>query len=139
MSSSEDNDSGAEEATLNGDEINGRAHTPTQTSNEDSTLLEGGRIVELLQEEGEVASTPPQVGNGINRYKVAQEIDSPSEDGSLDALPRRTGSPIDSLLSIPDDSPSVQVGKARNIYLFTDSRRRVLSSLLLVEVVYYPQ
>lgn len=112
MSSSEDNDSGAEEATLNGDEINGRAHTPTPTSNEDGPLPAGGRIVELLQEERDSASTPPQLGNGINHYKAVQQIDSPSEDRSPHALPRRTGSPIDSLLSVPDDSPSVQVGKA---------------------------
>jgi hypothetical protein len=112
MSSSEDNDSGAEEATLNGDEINGRAHTPTPDSKEDGTPLAGGRIVELFQEERESASTPPQLGNGTNRYKTVQHIDSPSEDGSLEALPRRSRSPIDSLLSVPDDSPSVQVCKA---------------------------
>ncbi len=112
MRSSEDNDSGAEEATLNGDEINGRALTPTQISNEDGTLPAGGRIVELLQEERDSASTPPRLGNGINHYKNVKQIDSPSEYGSPDALPRRTGSPIDSLLSVPDDSPSVQVGKA---------------------------
>ncbi len=112
MSSSEENDSGAEETTLNGDEINGRAHTPTQASNKDGILPARGRIAELLQEERESASTPSQFGNGINHYKAAQERDSPSEDASPDALPRRTGSPIDSLLSVPDDSPSVQVGKA---------------------------
>jgi hypothetical protein len=112
MSSSEDNDSGAEEATLNGDEINGRAHTPTPDSKEDGTPPAGGRIVELFQEERESASTPPQLGNGTNRYKTVQHINSPSEDGSLEALPRRSGSPIDSLLSVPDDSPSVQVCKA---------------------------
>src|ERR1035441_3825556 len=110
--SSEDNDSGAEEATLNGDELNGGQVTPTQTSNENGSPAAGGRIAELLQEERKGASTPPQLGNGINRYKAIQQIESPSEDGSLDALPRRPDSPVDSMLSVPDDSPSVQVGQA---------------------------
>jgi vacuolar protein sorting-associated protein 8 len=110
--SSEDNDSGAEEATLNGDELNGGQVTPTQTSNENGTAPAGGRIAELLQEEREGASTPPQLGNGVNRYKAIRQIETHSEDGSLDALPRRADSPVDSMLSVPDDSPSVQVGQA---------------------------
>ena len=32
---------------------------------------------------------------------------------SVDALPRRVGSPLDSMLSGPDDTPSVQVRHAR--------------------------
>jgi hypothetical protein len=110
--SSEDNDSGAEEATLNGDELNGGQVTPTQTSNENGIAPAGGRIAELLQEEREGASTPPQLGNGINRYKAIQQMETPSEDGSLDPIPRRADSPVDSMLSIPDDSPSIQVGQA---------------------------
>jgi hypothetical protein len=111
MSSSEDNDSGAEEATLNGDEINGRAHTPTQSTTTGGTIPAGG-IAELLQEERDAAPTPQQLGNGINHYKAVLQADDASEDGSLEATPRRAESPIDSLLSVPDDSPSVQVGKA---------------------------
>jgi hypothetical protein len=113
MSSSEDNDSGAEEATLNGDEVNGRAHTPTQSTYKDGAIPAGG-IAEVLQEERDAAPTPQQLGNGINHYRAIQQADSASEDGSLEATLRRTGSPIDSLLSVPDDSPSVQVGKATN-------------------------
>lgn len=104
--SSEENDSGAEEATINGDTYNREEHIADA---EDVPSFIGGRISELLQEEREGASTPQPLGNGINRYKAAQQVESASEDGSLEALPRRTGSPIDSLLSIPDDSPSVQV------------------------------
>jgi hypothetical protein len=115
-SSSVDNDSGAEERTINGDDINGNAHTPTQTSNgngnENRTQLAAGRITELLQEERGNATTPEPLGNGTNRYKAAKELDTASEDESLDALPRRAGSPIDSILSIPDDSPSIQVRNA---------------------------
>jgi hypothetical protein len=109
-SSSVDNDSGAEEATINGDEINGNSHTPTQISNGNGTPLTGGRIAELLKEEREGATTPEPLGNGTNRYKATQDLEITSEDGSLDALPKRAASPIESMLSIPDDSPSVQVG-----------------------------
>jgi len=109
-----DNDSGAEEATINGDEINGNSHTPTQMSNGNGTRLTGGRIAELLKEEREGATTPEPLGNSTNRYKATEDLDVTSEDGSLDALPRRAASPIDSMLSIPDDSPSVQVGSQHN-------------------------
>ena len=104
-----DNDSGAEEETINGDAINGdRAETPTE-NDENGSQARGGRIVELLREELEEVTTPPPLGNGTNVYKELQHMDSPSEDGSIDALPKRSGSPIDSLLSIPDDTPSIQV------------------------------
>lgn len=108
-SSSVDNDSSAGEETINGDTIDGaRAETPTEY-NQNGSQARGGRIVELLQEELEEVTTPPPLGNGTNVYKGFQHTDSPSEDGSVDALPKRSGSPIDSLLSIPDDTPSIQV------------------------------
>jgi hypothetical protein len=108
MSSSSENDSGAEEDTINGDVTNGEQHAVAEEESEERASGDG-RIVELLQEEREGASTPQKVGNGTNRYKAAQPAESASEDGSMDTLPRRAGSPIDSVLSIPDDSPSVQV------------------------------
>lgn len=104
-----ENGSGAEEATINGDDVNGGEHTPTINA-EENVRPAAGRIVELLEEARDDAPTPEHLGNGTNRYKAARQIDSPSEDESLDALPLRAGSPIDSLLSVPDDSPSVQVG-----------------------------
>ncbi|CZR55254.1 related to VPS8-vacuolar sorting protein, 134 kD [Phialocephala subalpina] len=103
--SSEENNSGAEEATVNGDTYNG---TEDVADIENGPSPTEGHISELLQEEREGASTPQQLGNGVNRYKAAQQLKSASEDGSFDTLPRRTGSPVDSLLSVPDDSPSVQ-------------------------------
>jgi hypothetical protein len=113
-SSSVENDSGADEDTINGDAIIGTEHTAPAESNGNGTQQAGGRIAELLQEAREGASTPPQqLGNGTSRYKAAHQVESASEDGSLEAPPKRTGSPIDSILSIPDDSPSVQVGLAR--------------------------
>lgn len=108
-SSSVDNESGAEGESVNGDIIIADgAETPTE-NNENGTQARGGRIVELLQEEREEVTTPPPLGNGTNVYKEIRYLNSPSEDGSVDTLPKRTGSPIDSLLSIPDDTPSVQV------------------------------
>ncbi|TVY14052.1 Vacuolar protein sorting-associated protein 8-like [Lachnellula arida] len=107
MSSSSENDSGAEEDTINGDIANGGQHAAADE--ESSGGREGeGRIVELLQEEQEDAPTPQKLGNGTNRYRATEPVESASEDGSMNAVPRRTGSPIESLLSIPDDSPSVQ-------------------------------
>ena len=105
-------DSSAEEGTINGDEVAGNEHTATVETNENGTHPISGRIVELLQQERDNASTPQQLGNGTNRYKNAQNIDGASEDGSLEALPRRAGSPVD---SIPDDSPSVQVTRLHRI------------------------
>jgi hypothetical protein len=105
-SSSADNDSGAEEDTINGDAKSAGSHTPTQEGIANGTQAAGGRILELLGEERDDAPTPEPLGNGINRYKKVPRIDDISEDGSSDALPRRPESPAD---SIPDDSPSVQV------------------------------
>lgn len=137
-SSSVENDSGAEEATINGDDHDGGEHTPTRTVDGYGRPAQG-RIVELLEEARDDAPTPDQLGNGTNRYKVARQIDSPSEDESLDALPRRAGSPIDSLLSVPDDSPSVQVGLGNiNWGLFFNSMRRARYYHHLVEAVYFP-
>ncbi|TVY35321.1 Vacuolar protein sorting-associated protein-like protein [Lachnellula subtilissima] len=108
MSSSSENDSGAEEDTINGDVANGGQHAAADE--ESNSGREGeGRIVELLREEQEGAPTPPQkLGNGTNRYTATEPVESASEDGSMDTVPRRAASPIESLLSIPDDSPSVQ-------------------------------
>lgn len=107
-SSSSEDDSGVEEATINGDDWNDTANTPTEI---DHGSPAAGRIVELLEEAREAAPTPERLGNGLNRYKAAQQQDSTSEDGSVDAVPGRAGSPMDSVLSIPDDPPSVQVGQ----------------------------
>jgi hypothetical protein len=72
------------------------------------------------KEERDAAPTPQQLGKGGNRYKAAQQMDNESENGSSEALPRRAGSPIDSLLSIPDDSPSVQVQQPQFVQESTD-------------------
>lgn len=112
MTPPSENSSGAEEETVDGQDVleNGFADTPQDVDAEDVEHLVGGRIAELLQEErDEGILTPQKLGNGT-KYKQPQDIENASEDGSVGVPPRRISSPIDSVLSIPDDSPSVQVG-----------------------------
>lgn len=69
-------------------------------------------ISDLLEEERQQDSTLPSEENGLaHRYKklAEEEAEATSDNGSVDALPRRAGSPVDSMVSIPDRSPSVQV------------------------------
>lgn len=71
-------------------------------------------ISEMLEEERQQQSEQPagQDDTGVvNKYRqlLLDEQDAGSDSGSVDALPRRVGSPVDSTASIPDDSPSVQV------------------------------
>ncbi|KAH6687879.1 Golgi CORVET complex core vacuolar protein 8-domain-containing protein [Plectosphaerella plurivora] len=57
-------------------------------------------------------STPDPISNGqvSKRYReiLRDRVEDGSEESSIDAAPRRAGSPIDSLLSVPDDTPSIQ-------------------------------
>lgn len=108
-SSSADSDSGGEDSTINGDSNGTRQDGLHIEESEDGSHAEGERIRQLLLEERENPSTPPRITNGVNIYKANRLADSASEDGSLDALPRGAQSPIESVMSIPDDSPSVQV------------------------------
>lgn len=70
---------------------------------------DGGRIAELLEEERAGSITPVTNGFGGKNYRAFQGPDNASEDGSVDQAPHRVESPAGSVLSIPDDSPSVQV------------------------------
>lgn len=67
----------------------------------------------------ETSDASPAIENGAvsNRYRqiLREQADDVSEEGSVDAAPRRVGSPIDSLLSVPDDSPSVQASEAPDL------------------------
>ena len=72
-------------------------------------------ISDLLEEERQQDSALPSEENGlVHRYKqlAEDELEAASDNGSADALPRRAGSPVDSMMSIPDRSPSVQVTHA---------------------------
>lgn len=60
------------------------------------------------------ATSPNPIGNGVvsARYReiLRHQADEGSETGSsVDAAPKRAGSPIDSLLSVPDETPSLHV------------------------------
>ena len=104
-SSSVDNDSGTEE-TIN-DNKSILDDRKDDVGNGDAV---GARIVEFLQEERDAApATPQPLGDGSNPYKAATERENEVEDVSAEVTLQRPASPIDSLLSIPDDTPSVQV------------------------------
>lgn len=80
----------------------------------DDQLVNGGQqhLAEVLEEERHRAetSTLPDIVFPTSGYRhLLQERDDASESGSADGLPRRAGSPIESLLSVPDDTPSIQV------------------------------
>ncbi|TGJ86917.1 hypothetical protein E0Z10_g1852 [Xylaria hypoxylon] len=86
-------------------------------SSDDETIkgdLDQGHIAEALEEElREDASNPPpaqQSSVAASRYRelLRDQADVSDDGSSMDGLPRRAGSPINSLLSVPDDSPSVQ-------------------------------
>lgn len=64
----------------------------------------------LAQERRESVEQSAEDTGLLNRYKeiAHEQADSASDHGSA-ALPRRAGSPAGSTLSIPDDTPSVQV------------------------------
>ena len=106
-SSSADNDSGAEEETINGDTLAPGAQM-NDSGTEEAVVP---RILEILQEEKDAApATPQQLGDDNNPYRAAAQKEDGVEDSSAEATPRRPGSPIGSLLSIPDDAASMHVG-----------------------------
>lgn len=82
------------------------------TGDEQQQQQQQQHISDLLEEERQQDSTLPAEGNGLaHRYKelaAEDQLEAVSDNGSVDALPRRAGSPVDSMVSIPDRSPSVQ-------------------------------
>ena len=81
----------------------------TNGDDEELGTATGERIVELLEEEK--AETLIPIENGFDRrgYRNVHDSAQVSEDGSLEQLPPRADSPLGSLLSNPDETPSVQV------------------------------
>lgn len=83
-------------------------------SSDDDTIKgdgDGNQIAEIIEEERQdiVSEKPIETGTIANRYQqLLRDRDDASEEGSNEGIPRRAGSPIDSLLSVPDDSPSIQ-------------------------------
>lgn len=99
-----------------GEEMTDMADPPVvqqDTGDEQQQQQQQQHISDLLEEERQQDSTLPAEGNGLaHRYKelaAEDQLEAVSDNGSVDALPRRAGSPVDSMVSIPDRSPSVQV------------------------------
>ena len=100
-----------------------RADDQGGSSSSDEETVKGDRdedhIADILEEEEERdagSSAPPAGTSSIaHRYRelLEAEHETPSEDGSTDALPRLAASPMGSMLSVPDDSPSVQVRRGK--------------------------
>jgi hypothetical protein len=89
---------------------------PGDDVSSDEETIRGDRdqdlIADILEEERQEDAAEPTASTGAvaNRYRqLLQDQENASDSGSAEGLPRRVGSPIDSLLSVPDDSPSVQV------------------------------
>lgn len=96
--------------------------------------LDQGHIVEAVEEERELdedasgLSDPTRdttssvaVAASLYRQLLREQADASDEASSTDGLPRRASSPINSILSGPDDSPSVQV-RATKAMALADSR-----------------
>lgn len=95
--------------------------TDQSSSSSDEETIKGDRdedhIADLLEDDqrSNDTSTPAAGPSSIaHRYHelLEAEHESPSEDGSTDAFPRLAASPMGSMLSVPDDPPSVQVCKS---------------------------
>ncbi|KFY84186.1 hypothetical protein V500_09518 [Pseudogymnoascus sp. VKM F-4518 (FW-2643)] len=69
-----------------------------------------GRISDMLEEEIAASATPAHIENGVHGegYGNTDEAGSDFGDVSPAHTPIRNGSPADSMMSIPDDTPSVQ-------------------------------
>ncbi|KAI0473640.1 Golgi CORVET complex core vacuolar protein 8-domain-containing protein [Xylariaceae sp. FL0804] len=93
-----------------------RASSPEhdRDSSDDETIRadpEEDQIVGILEAERQEDASNARAERGpvSNRYRqLLRQRDDASEAGSSEGAPRRAGSPIDSLLSVPDDTPSVQ-------------------------------
>jgi hypothetical protein len=96
-----------------------RSDNHTSSSSDDETV-KGDRdedhIADALDDEQRSTDSPmPSAGPSsiAHRYRelVEAERETASELGSTDSIPRLAGSPRDSMLSVPDDSPSIQVSR----------------------------
>jgi len=79
----------------------------------DDQLVNGSQqhLAEVLEEErhrAEASALPDTRFPNSGHRHLLQERDDASESGSAEGLPHRAGSPIESLLSVPDDTPSIQ-------------------------------
>lgn len=85
------------------------------SSSDGDTIKPEDDVADILEDDGQspVTQEPPiGVSSVKSRYRELAEAaqqETISDDGSTDTFPRRAASPIDSNVSIPDDSPSAQV------------------------------
>ncbi|KAH8597645.1 Golgi CORVET complex core vacuolar protein 8-domain-containing protein [Bisporella sp. PMI_857] len=107
-SSSVDNDSGAEEETIDGTAADNNELLNGSGDNQVEGGPVGGHIAEMLREERDAASPAPQIGNGVNHYKTVVTTDNHSDNGIGESIHGRPRSPVESILSNPDDTPSIQ-------------------------------
>jgi hypothetical protein len=108
-SSSVANDSGEEEKDTGEVAVATEEGVTEHEQNQNDTEPAEDDIVQLLQEERDAPPTP-QDASRTNRYKAVHDAGYGSEEGSSENLPRRPGSPPESIMSNPDDTPSIQVG-----------------------------
>ena len=103
-----------EDLSLSGDQASSDEETLTRAQDE------GGDLVAQLGGDKPIDATAGVEGTGTaisHRYReIMQEQQDDDDAGldsadaaSVDAIPRRPASPMDSVLSGPDDTPSVQV------------------------------
>ncbi len=109
MSSSTEKDTGLEDGMADEPAVLENGDGDIGNHGEHDGVPDGGRIIEILEEERAGPSTPVQNGLNSRVYKNIQETDQASEDVSLEQTPHRAESPTASILSDPDHTPSVQV------------------------------
>lgn len=107
-----------------------------QAHNDQDNVLEGdrnhdrttaGSMGEENQGEQEMTNFSSPIENGaiskrygeiIHDQAVKESEESSDDTGSLGAIAKRPRSPVESLLSVPDDTPSIQVDAPPPLALF---------------------
>jgi hypothetical protein len=78
--------------------------------NGENESLDGNIISEILEEERAGASTPiPLANGGLGHVYKRLELEEDSKSEASEKTQKRSASPAESMGSIPDDTPSVQV------------------------------
>lgn len=70
-----------------------------------------GRISDMLEEEIAASAAPAHTRNGVHGEEHGNTDEAGSDFGDVSPAhtPVRNGSPAESMMSIPDDTPSIQV------------------------------
>lgn len=109
--SGEDEASSSDEFVNAPQDVDASDDVPQLETHDDEQDEDEGAEVE--EEAVELQDQPARVDTSSLRVVQEMQADgselSSMDASSVDALPRRVGSPLDSVLSGPDDAPSVQV------------------------------